>query len=431
MNTSPPPPNGGDRHVDPEAGRRHLGGQLLELSMLAVVLFIVIQAFVYPREKVAFGDQLILLAAAALFLAVPQLMGWLEGRKRAPDAEHQTFHHAPSQLQRAFYLFLFIPSGLLFVYGAIAVGRDGFLAMIPVFVMAGYGSTLFPLLGSMASTVYLLALLQLMLITQFQFAFNVANLVSMAAGALVFNAIFLITGSAERARLHSARLAAELEDKNKQLRDYALRVEDLAVTEERNRLAREIHDSIGHALTVVNIQMEAARTVFDSDPAKARASLEAAQAYTRQGLKEIRLAVNALRDDSLVQRSLEASINALIEQARQNGLAAELRLSGDIRPLSSALEHTVLRAVQEALTNTLRHASAQSFSVDLAFHSEQVELVISDDGVGAEPAQLKGFGLLGLRERVGHHGGDSRIETRLGHGFAIHLTLPTPSPSLR
>lgn len=229
------------------------------------------------------------------------------------------------------------------------------------------------------------------------------------------------------ARGEVERLAGELARANQRLREYATQIEDLATMEERNRLAREIHDSLGHYLTVVNVQIEAARAVLKSDHAQALNALEKAQSLTKEGLSEVRRSVAALRASPIEGKSLPDLIESLIEECRAAGMIAEFTLSGEHRTLSVAQKQTLFRAVQEGLTNVRRHAKASRVDVLLDYEEEKrVRLHIEDNGVGLDPDQLEsGFGLLGIQERVQLLGGKVRVEGMPNQGFILEVELET------
>lgn len=246
--------------------------------------------------------------------------------------------------------------------------------------------------------------------------------------AMAFTLIFtLLTVSSEKARDEIQRLATELGEANGKLREYALQVEELAATRERNRLAREIHDSLGHYLTVVNVQLEAARALRESDPVGARQALDKAQTLTQEGLREIRHSVAALRSSPLDNKSVPEALCQLVAENQTGGLAAELEVRGTPRPLPPQTGLTLYRAAQEGLTNIRKHARAQHASILLEFQSSgAVTLRISDDGIGTTKngANLTGFGLLGLRERVNLLAGQVSIKSAPNQGFTLELVVP-------
>jgi signal transduction histidine kinase len=227
---------------------------------------------------------------------------------------------------------------------------------------------------------------------------------------------------------HEARsevegLAHKLAEANDQLRAQAADIEELARTKERNRIARDIHDGLGHYLTVVHVQLEAAQALLGRDPAGARGALLKAQELTREGLADVRRSVALLRGSVPAQRPLLAAIEKLTSECKAGGIEAALKLSGTPRPLPEPIEITLYRAAQEALTNVRRHARASRLDVELAFADGGIRLRVEDDGVGADRVD-PGFGLLGLRERAESVGGRMTVESARGQGFRLEMELP-------
>ena len=243
--------------------------------------------------------------------------------------------------------------------------------------------------------------------------------------AVLFTLVFTqIAVSAEIARGEVERLATELSEANRKLREYAVEAEELATVRERNRLAREIHDSLGHYLTVVNVQIEAARAVMDRDRNKTLDALQKAQLLTHEGLQEIRRSVASLRSSPLDNASLADALSAAVLEIQTNGIPTEMRVLGDVRSLSPQAELTLYRAGQEGITNVRKHAKAEHVSMILDFRSpDKVKLCITDDGVGAERA-TGGFGLLGVRERAQLLAGAVRVQTSPGNGFTLEVEVP-------
>jgi signal transduction histidine kinase len=233
----------------------------------------------------------------------------------------------------------------------------------------------------------------------------------------VFVAVFTRVAASER----DARNA--LAEANQLLRDHASQVEELATTKERNRLAREIHDSVGHYLTVVNVQIGAARTMLDQDRSRALEHLATAQSLTQEGLAEVRHSVAALRASPTESRPLPEALTSLVDQWRAAGLNASFRQSGTVRTLRPQSNLTLYRAGQEALTNVAKHANATIVSVRLNYVEDRTRLTIEDNGVGATDSE-GGFGLLGIRERVQLLNGSVRVSTDAGKGFILEVEVP-------
>ena len=234
---------------------------------------------------------------------------------------------------------------------------------------------------------------------------------------IVFVAVFTRVAASER----DARNA--LAEANQLLRDHASQVEELATTKERNRLAREIHDSVGHYLTVVNVQIGAARTVLDQNRSRALEHLSKAQSLTQEGLAEVRHSVAALRASPTESRPLPEALTALVDQWRAAGLNANFRISGNVRTLTPQTNLTLYRAGQEALTNVAKHANATTVNVRLNYDYDRIRLTVKDNGVGPSESE-GGFGLLGIRERVQLLNGSVRVTTDAGKGFILEVEVP-------
>jgi signal transduction histidine kinase len=243
--------------------------------------------------------------------------------------------------------------------------------------------------------------------------------------AIVFVAVFAdMRRKEQQAREHAEQLTAELEQANAQLAAYATQAEELAMTQERNRLAREIHDSLGHYLTTVNVQIEAAKVVMDSDPDRALDAMNKAQELTQKGLNRVRESVAALRESPVSNRTLGEAIASLVKEAQSSGIVTEFEVTGEQQPLENKVALALYRAAQEGLTNVRRHARASRVDVLLDFQPSKVRLVIRDNGVGAAETD-GGFGLLGIRERVQLLGGRLEISTGVGKGFCLTAIVPT------
>lgn len=235
--------------------------------------------------------------------------------------------------------------------------------------------------------------------------------------AIVFVAVFTqVAVSEQKARLELAAV-------HQKLREYAAQIEELAVVQERNRLAREIHDGLGHYLTAINIQLKAAQAMRSQDEQLAGEAVDNAQTLTQEALADVRRSISALRADPTTNQPLSETLTRLLADTRAAGIAAEFTVSGEPRPLPAQLEFTLYRAAQEGLTNVRKHAQAGRVELTLAYAPHQVLLTLSDDGVGARQAG-GGFGLLGLGERVQLVGGTLQVTTAPGAGFKLMVTLP-------
>jgi signal transduction histidine kinase len=220
------------------------------------------------------------------------------------------------------------------------------------------------------------------------------------------------------------RARADLAEANDRLRGYAAQAEELATTQERNRVARDIHDGLGHHLTVVQMQVQAARAVLASDPARADAVLAQAQQQSAEALAEVRRSVAALRAPRTLPPLPEA-LATLAEETSAAGVPTALDVSGPARPLAADVEESLFRAAQEGLTNVRKHAAAASARLELAYGGDgTVRLEVRDDGRGTTVVPERGFGLLGLRERAGRLGGSVDVVSEPCHGTTVRVEVP-------
>jgi len=209
-----------------------------------------------------------------------------------------------------------------------------------------------------------------------------------------------------------------------QLRHYALEIEELAIVQERNRIARDIHDSLGHSLTVFNLHLEAALRLLQADPEEARALLVEAKQLGSTALQEVRQSVTALRSDPLQGRSLNTAITALMDDfQRSTGITPQFHYRVDV-PLAPKLEIAIYRITQEALTNICKYAEASQVAVAIQA-DQQVRLRIQDNGQGFDATQTTtGFGLQGMQERTLALAGNFTLTTAPQAGCCIEAVFP-------
>jgi signal transduction histidine kinase len=234
--------------------------------------------------------------------------------------------------------------------------------------------------------------------------------IAQATAAVVFVVVYV--GVAERER--AARRRAE---------DLSAEVARLAAAGERNRMAREIHDTLGHYLTVIHIQLEAARAVLAADTDRGLLAVTRAQALAKDGLAAVRQSVKALREDAQVE-GVADQLASLVESARDEAFAVSFNVKGVPRPVSAGVALALHRTTLEALTNVRKHANAARVEIDLDFTAaDQVRLCVYDDGQGAAITG-GGFGLQGIRERAEQLAGRATFRTAPGTGFTLQLDLP-------
>src|SRR5437879_5029619 len=248
---------------------------------------------------------------------------------------------------------------------------------------------------------------------------------------IVGSAVSMAAAFAEvrRRREESQRLLIELESAHAELRRYSERVSQLTIAEERARMAREMHDSIGHHLTVIKVGLENAERLRTRSPQEAWREVRQAKKLTQEALSEVRRWVRALRPLSLERHVGTEAMAALATSFAATGVQVSFDVEGTELPLDADTELVLYRALQEGLTNSIRHSGACHVRASLAFGAEVVALAIEDDGRGAQmPVADRGFGLSALGERARAIGGRLAAGNGSPGGFTLKVELPIVRP---
>jgi signal transduction histidine kinase len=243
------------------------------------------------------------------------------------------------------------------------------------------------------------------------------------AGAIFFTLLFgapwLAGRVVQRRRLGEDRMRAE--------RDAA----EAAITEERARIARELHDVVAHAISVIVLQARGGRRLLQTDPDETQRALDTIEHIGRQALVEMRRLVGLLRetdgDLDLAPHPTLGQIDRLVEQVSAAGLPVDLTIEGEPVELAPGVDLSAYRIVQEALTNALKHAGPARAQVRLRYAGDGLEVAVLDDGTSTTNGDGGGYGLAGIRERVSLYGGKIAAGPRDGGGFAVHARLPYAS----
>jgi signal transduction histidine kinase len=250
-----------------------------------------------------------------------------------------------------------------------------------------------------------------------------------AAGQLVFIPLLFglgwLAGYAVRARAAEARAAELRAVQAERERVAAARI---AVAEERSRIARELHDIVAHAVSVMVLQVGAVRHKLPDELGEDRDALTRVEQAGRMALAEMRRLLAAMRDDGDEaelgpQPGLE-SVRSLVDEVEGAGLPVSVHVEGDAFPLPRAIELSAYRIVQEALTNALKHAHATKADVTLRYDPSELQLEVRDDGAGSSATDGLGHGLVGIRERVKIYGGEMSAGPLNGGGFMLRARLP-------
>ena len=251
-----------------------------------------------------------------------------------------------------------------------------------------------------------------------------------AANTLVFSTAWIL-GDRQRTR---RAYTAELEHRAERLERERFENARQAVAEERTRIARELHDVVAHNVSVMVVQAGAARRTIDRDPSAAVESMRLIEVTGRQALDEMRRLLGVLRSErrrespAMNPQPTVTEIGALVDQVREAGLRVELEIVGEPKAVASGVDLSAYRIVQEALTNTLKHAGPAAARVRIAYGESDLEVQVVDDGRGAAESLVAKdgahHGLVGMRERVALYGGELEVGPRRGGGYQVKARLP-------
>jgi signal transduction histidine kinase len=273
---------------------------------------------------------------------------------------------------------------------------------------------------------------------------NLATLVPAFAFVAAFSLIMVLHRQqkerAEQLLQEVEQSKRDLEAAHAQLSQYAEQVEELSIARERTRIAREMHDTLGHYLTILNVQLETVSKLQERDPARAAAEIAEARHVAAQSMQELRNAITALRLTGSTVASLPEALTQLAREFQRAAGETELTLDleTELPPLSPELQVMLYRAAQEALTNVRKHAQASKVLMRLRYEDEWLELLVLDNGAGLAPADTMvhednkppasgGFGLIGLRERAELLGGKVSAGPASPSGFRITVRARVPA----
>jgi signal transduction histidine kinase len=249
--------------------------------------------------------------------------------------------------------------------------------------------------------------------------------VELVSDLLMFCVGLVLTIAMAAVAVQEQQGRARLEETHEQLREYAARVAGLSAAAERNRLARDIHDGLGHHLTAIAVLLEKAATFRERDPAAAERAVHDAHRSARRALDDVRRSVRALRVETTPFR-LSSALDDLVREVDDGCLSVTLDWAGDEGGYDTTALTALYRAAQEGLTNARRHARATHVSVTVHCDASRARLIVADDGRGFPP-EREGFGLLGMRERVQLAGGSVEVDGGSGAGTRITVTIPRPA----
>jgi signal transduction histidine kinase len=373
------------------------GGLALAAAVVSTLLFSELLAAAQPappRGRVALGYGLVLLHT--LPLAV---------RRRFPGA----------------VLGICVASGLAFAVIGLPPVVLGVAILVAVYSVAAYGDRWVALAGLAAAEVGLAAVQ--LTPGRLQWPTPVSN-------ALVVAAAWLLGHFVGVRRAYTGQLEERTAELERAREELARR----AVAEERLRLARELHDVVAHAMSVIAVQSGVGAHVAETQPEEAARALAAIEATSRAALDELRRLLGVLRQDSEPRGDLApvpglADLDSLLAEVAKAGLAVKLRVEGTSSQLPAGVDLSAYRIVQEALTNVVKHAGPARAQVRIRYRDQDVTVEVIDDGRGVTAPTGDGrlgvgHGLIGIRERVQMFGGDLEVGPGPGGGFRVAARLP-------
>ena len=303
-------------------------------------------------------------------------------------------------------------AGLMLVADGAMLGWERWRGLVP------FGLTsLFTVLGP------------LMMGVPVEFTKWVTYVVQLIPGYLLIYGLIYLAGRMSEEREAADRARKEAELANAQLREYARQVEDLAVLRERNRVAREVHDTVAHGFTGIIMQLEAVTRMLTKNPDKVEQALLQIQEQARESLAEVRRSVHALRPLQMEERKGIAALQQLVDGfSSTTGIAVALTVSGTPLELPAGHDLCLYRTVQEGLTNAFRHGRATRATVTITFSPDAVVAAVRDNGRPPAGPYKPGLGIVGIRERADVLGGRVEAGPAAGGGFGLTLTLPLTEP---
>jgi len=262
---------------------------------------------------------------------------------------------------------------------------------------------------------------------EFSLISNTLNFMYIFYGAIVGRLIQTLAS----ARTTIASQYDQLNTSHAQLQAYAQQVEELTVIRERNEIAREIHDAVGHKMTAMLVQMQLANEMATEKESNVKKILDTCEQLARESLQEVRLSVRTLKEDARMPIAFFPMLKDMLEKfGYMTGLETNLHIAGDASVIPANVQPTIKRIVQESLTNTQRHSNATRCEVRVSISETSIQICMQDNGTGIKPV-VPGFGLINMRERVLEHGGSVHFQSNTGEGFLIEVTFPLTGLSWR
>jgi signal transduction histidine kinase len=394
------------------------------VTIIALVMIVgALIAAVTAQPETPLWQRSIVVGALSLLLALNLLPPFADTRSR-------------SESYWRVALYLTIASLLYLVAFGMSGGSASSVIVMLLFLLVGQATWALPLAAALIYAVGMM--IGVSAIIAFQVSLEAALQIAASLGfGIVFVMMFIQlsqryeqqTEQAEAQRARAEELLAQLQASHAELRAARERELKMAAIEERVRLARDIHDGLGHYLTILNVQLQAAARLLQRDPQRAAAVIATCREVAQTALEEVRRSVAAMQPSPLDGQSLDTAIEHLINEFRTStALDIHFEQSGDLPVLPQTLAMTLYRAVQEGLTNARKHSNATRIVVNLTCLPETVHLAIRDNGQPVNGVgQSGGFGLTGLRERIERLGGSLHAGPHPDGGFLLDIVAPADS----
>ncbi|GKX29780.1 histidine kinase [Vallitalea longa] len=254
---------------------------------------------------------------------------------------------------------------------------------------------------------------------------TISNISQMFLFILINSLVIVILGFAkyhQEGREKIDNLYKELLKAHKKLQDYADKIKDLTVVEERNKIARDLHDTLGHDMTGLIMQLEMVSTMMDEDIDSAKNLMEDSKTNARSSLKKVREIVETFKDESEKSNDVDDIRELVDEFSRKTGISINFKVVGDKVIFGPDVTITLYRVIQEAMTNAVRHGRAKEISIVIMYDVDRIGFSIVDNGAGCDKV-VEGYGLRGMKERVDLLGGELWYESKDGFQIGGNILL--------
>jgi signal transduction histidine kinase len=253
---------------------------------------------------------------------------------------------------------------------------------------------------------------------------SISNISQMFLFFLINSLVIVVLGFAKYHKEEKSKLDniyKELLNAHYKLKNYAEKIQELTTTQERNRIARDLHDTLGHDITGLIMQLEMTSSMMDNDITKAKSLIDDSKITARNSLKKVRRIVETFKEDSKTYNNIDAIKNLIKEFSIKTGININLKIIGDKITISPDIHITLYRIIQESITNAVRHGKANNIKVTIIYEKDYITFRIIDNGIGCDKI-YEGYGLKGMNERINLLDGEIKYINK--NGFEVSGKLP-------